>query len=194
MKPEIEVKFIDIDIEDIRHRLERLGAVCQQPMRLMRRTVFHTVDHDQGAYLRVRDEGDKVTMTYKAFAGHGIYDASEAEVVVADYEIAIEILTRTGLEAKSVQETRRETWRLAEVEVVIDEWPWLKPFIEIEGDSESSVRQVAEKLGYKWEDSVTGPVTVAYRLSYPALPADMVMDDVSEIRFDAEPPERLHGR
>ena len=35
MKTEIEVKFLNIDIEDIRAKLQAAGAVCEQPMRLI---------------------------------------------------------------------------------------------------------------------------------------------------------------
>jgi hypothetical protein len=31
---------------------------------------------------------------------------------------------------------------------MIDEWPFLEPFIEVEGGSELGVRQVSEKLGF----------------------------------------------
>ena len=66
MKPEIEVKFIDIDIEDVRTRLTAAGAVCASPMRMMRRVLVETAQMaDDDAFLRLRDEGDKVTLTYK---------------------------------------------------------------------------------------------------------------------------------
>ena len=193
MKTEIEVKFCQIDIEGMRRRLQEAGAVCEQPMRLMRRTVFHTTDHNQQAYLRVRDEGNKTTLTYKQFVGEGIHDAREAETSVGDYETTIEVLKQVGLEVKSVQETRRETWKLDHVEIVIDEWPWLEPFIEIEGESEVAVRAVSERLGFDWKNAVIGPVTMAYRQSYPDLPSNMVLDDVAEIRFDLPAPRRLYG-
>lgn len=35
MKTEIEVKFVDVDINDVRARLKKAGAVCEQPMRDM---------------------------------------------------------------------------------------------------------------------------------------------------------------
>ena len=194
MKTEIEVKFCQVDIDDMRWRLRDAGAICEQPMRLMRRTVFHTVDRNPNAYLRVRDEADRTTLTYKSFVGTGIHDAMETETIVGEYETAIEVLRQTGLEVKSVQETRRETWRLGDVEIVIDEWPWLEPFVEIEGDSEAAVRVAADALGFDWANVVIGPVTVAYRASYPDLPKGVVMDDVPDIRFDADIPERLYGR
>ena len=191
MQTEIEVKFLDIDIEDIRKKLEKVGAICEQPRRLMRRQVFYPADHNKDSYIRVRDEGDKVTMTYKIFEEMSLHGAKEVEVVVSSFEDAIDILTRSGLDRKSYQETRRETWHIGTTEVVIDEWPWLQPFIEIEGKTEADVRDVASKLQFDWADAVFGSSTEAYRVQYKDLPADFIMDDVAEIRFDLPLPDRL---
>lgn len=193
MKTEIEVKFVDIDIDDMRTRLEAAGAVLEQPMRLMRRQVFYLVDRNKDAYVRVRDEGDKATMTYKQFDEIGLHGAKEVEVVISDFEDARSILQSSGLVPKSYQETKRETWGLSGAEVVIDEWPWLRPFIEIEGGSEQIVRDAAAALGFDWSDAVFGAATEAYRQQYTNLPPDFIMDDVPEIKFDAPPPERLKG-
>jgi adenylate cyclase class 2 len=38
--------------------------------------------------------------------------------------------------------------------VVIDTWPLIPCYIEIEGSSWSEVQSVAEKLGFNWEDKV----------------------------------------
>lgn len=193
MKTEIEVKFCQVDIDDVRARLEAAGAHLEQPMRLMRRQVFYLVDRTRDAYVRVRDEGDKVTMTYKQFDDISLHGAKEVEVTISNFEDGKTILERSGLVPKSYQETRRETWRLDDAEVVIDEWPWLKPFIEIEGPSEASVRAAAHKLGFDWNDAVFGAATEAYRQQYTDLPDGFIMDDVPEIRFDAEVPARLRG-
>jgi adenylate cyclase, class 2 len=68
MKTEIEVKFLDVDFNLMREKLKQLGAVCEQPMRLMRRAIIETPELEaKGGFLRVRDEGDKVTLTYKQF-------------------------------------------------------------------------------------------------------------------------------
>ncbi|HMS92762.1 MAG TPA: class IV adenylate cyclase [Candidatus Saccharibacteria bacterium] len=191
MQTEIEVKFVDIDIDDMRKRLQEAGATLAQPMRLMRRQVFYLVDRNKDAYVRVRDEGDKATMTYKWFDEIGLHGAKEVEVVVSSFEDARSILQNSGLVPKSYQETRRETWYLNEAEVVIDEWPWLRPFIEIEAGSEQIVRDAASVLGFDWSEAVFGAATEAYRQQYKDLPADFIMDDVPEIKFDAPLPGRL---
>lgn len=189
MKTEIEVKFLNADPDVLRTKLQSIGAIMEQPMRQMRRQVFYLVDRSKDAYLRVRDEGDKVTMTYKQFDGNnGLHSAQEVEVAVSRFDDAITIVQEAGLEPKSYQETRRETWKIGTTEIVIDEWPWLKPFIEIEGDSEADVREVAAKLGYDWDaEAVFGPVTQAYRAAYD-MPEGFIADKLPEIRFDAPLP------
>ncbi|MBH1980326.1 class IV adenylate cyclase [Candidatus Saccharibacteria bacterium] len=196
MKIEIEVKFCQVDIDDVRSRLGEAGATLVQPMRVMRRQVFYLVDRTKDAYLRVRDEGDKATMTYKEFDGaNGLHSAQEIEVVVSSFEDAIAIQKQAGLVPKSYQETRRETWHMTDgTEVVIDEWPWLKPFIEIEGESEVAVRTTAAALGFDWSQAVFGAATEAYRQQYNYLPKDFIMDDVAEIKFELPLPERLQEK
>ncbi len=166
MKPEIEVKFLQINIDSIRDRLRAAGAKLSAPMRLMRRTVFDIpptlVIPD--VYLRVRDEGDKVTMTYKSFDGKN--RANEIETTVGDYDTAILLLETLGHKVKSRQESKRETWTLHDCEIVIDEWPWLSPYIEIEGPSEIALQEVAVALRLDWQKAIRGSVTTAYLAEY----------------------------
>ncbi len=63
MEKEIEVKFLDIDVSNIRKKLASVGGTCQQPMRDLRRVVIQNEATGRNSYLRVRDEGDKTTLT-----------------------------------------------------------------------------------------------------------------------------------
>lgn len=194
MKTEIEAKFLHVNPNDIRHRLEAAGATCKQPMKDMRRVIFRSDDMDsRHAYLRVRDEGYRVAMTYKQFDEMSLTGAKEIEFSVGDYEAAVELLKTIGLEARSVQETRREIWELGDAEVVIDEWPWIDQFIEIEASSEAAVKDAAEKLGFDWNDAAFGDIMTAYRAEYPHLgnePKDMVYN-LPEVRLGDPLPDML---
>jgi adenylate cyclase, class 2 len=136
MNREIEAKFLSVDIESVREKLNEAGAICRHPMRLMRRAIIDYPDsrmqHESDAYIRVRDEGDKITLTYKKFTSLELGGALELETIVTDFEKTIEIFEAVGLPTKSFQESKRETWELDGVEIVIDEWPWLDTYIEIE--------------------------------------------------------------
>jgi len=191
MKTEIEVKFVDIDLNDMRDRLKELGGVCEQPMRLMRRVAIDSdfMRTDKDSFLRVRDEGDKVTMTYKQFDDLSLHGAKEIEVTVSDFNDTVAILANAGLPSHTYQETKRETWKLGDVEIMLDEWPWLNPYIEIEADSEEAVRKTASDLGFDWDDAVFGDVMAAYRVQYPHLGLKDTVATLAEVKFDTPLPQ-----
>lgn len=188
MQTEIEVKFPQIDIDAMRERLKEAGAVCEQPMRLMRRVNMETDYQSKNhAFLRVRDEGDKVTLTYKQRADHEastIDGTKEIEVEVSDFEKTIEIFRLSDLPPVTYQETRRETWKLGAAEIVIDEWPWIKPFIEIEAPNETLVREAADKLGLDWADVMIRQIDYIYMLEYDFAPDMHALQDIDDIRFE----------
>lgn len=192
MKPEIEAKFLSVNKEAIRTKLGTLGAECKQPMQLMRRVVFDLpgVD-DTSAYLRIRDEGHRITMTYKQFDDISLTGAKEIEIIVNDYDTAIALVGAVGIPIKSDQEARRETWKLGEAEIVIDEWPWIEPFIEIEGPTEEVVRGAAKTLGLQWKDAAFGDIMTAYRSHYPHTSPDDAVYHLPAIRFEDPLPTML---
>lgn len=157
---EIEGKFLDIDPKAIAKKLESLGAV-REFERTFRRYVFDFPDRrldNQSSWLRVRDEGDKVTMTYKQRLGvkDGKSDDGmhEIEVVVSDFEHTAKLLQAIGMEVKFYEENKRTLYRLGDVEFAIDEWPLLPPYLEIETDDWDKIKQAAEKLDLKPDDMV----------------------------------------
>lgn len=198
MKTEIEVKFIDIDIEEMREKLRMAGAVCEHPMRLMKRALIEQPHHeDEHAFVRVRDEGDKVTLTFKRRndpAAATIDNVKEIEVVVSDFDTTVELLAEAGWPYKTLQESKRETWKLGEVEVVIDEWPWLKPYIEIEGETEEAVKNVADTLGMDWKDVMYGHIDAVYEHEYEFLDGVRGVIDFHEVRFNAPVPSQFKLR
>jgi len=195
MKTETEVKFLNVDFDALRQKLEEKGAICEQPMRLMRRVVIEPpMLAEKNAFVRVRDEGDKVTLTYKQFDDHDAFaGVQEHETTVGSFEAAVEILKLAGLEAKSYQESRRETWKLGDVEVVLDEWPWLSPYIEIEGEGEQDVRNAAAELGFEWESAVFGSVTAAYQVQYPEGDSRQLIN-TPHVSFDLPIPAIISGK
>ena len=193
MKTEIEVKFCDIDLDATREILARAGAVCEQPMRLMRRIIIETETLAQRhGFVRVRDEGDRTTLTYKQFDEASLTGAKEIEVTVSDFDATVALLEQVDLVHKSFQESRRETWKLGDVEVVIDEWPHLNVYIEIEGASEEGVKRAAEKLGFDWADAVFGSVTEVYQHQYPNGNARELVN-MPRIAFDEPLPAVISG-
>lgn len=194
MQTEIEVKFLGVDHDAVRAALKNAGGMCEQPMRLMRRAVFDWPDRmlekSVDGFLRVRDEGHQTTMTYKVFNERTVDGAGEVEIVIDDFEKGVTLLEAIGMINKSEQESKRETWRLGECEVVLDEWPWIRPYIEIEGPSQEALKEVAVKLGFSWNDAVFGSVTSAYRAEYN-IPENISIGENPRIAFGDPVPENL---
>jgi adenylate cyclase class 2 len=192
MKTEYEAKFTGVDIEAIRAQLKTAGATLEKPMRLMRRVTIDTPElKTKDAFVRVRDEGDRVTITYKQFAALSVDGAQEHEIIVSDFNEAVALLAAAGLPHGSFQESKRETWMLDGAEVVIDEWPWLQPYIEVEGESVEHVKEVSAKLGFNWDDAVFGDVMAAYRQEYPHLTERDTVGNIPEVRFSDPLPDLL---
>jgi adenylate cyclase class 2 len=193
MKAEVEAKFLNVDIGDIRQKLTNCGGQLAKPMRLMRRAIFDYPDRrmqtENNGWIRVRDEGDKVTLTYKESTEGSFGGAKEHEVTVDSFETTCELFKSIGLKMHSFQESNRETWNLDAGEVVIDEWPWLNPYIEIEAKTKKEVMEIAERLGLEWSRAVFGSVTSAYRHQYPAIHDDEHISTLQFIRFSDDRPD-----
>lgn len=192
MNTEIEVKFLHIDHDEIRTKLSNIGAVCEQPIRLMRRVTFDSPEMKaRNGWIRVRDEGDKVTFTYKQTDSYDIDGTKEIETTVGDFDATIAILEQANIAKGSFQESRRETWTLGEVHVELDEWPWLDPYIEIEAPTEELIHDTAMKLGLDMAQALAGDVMVAYRDQYPHLGLHDTVGNLASVKFDAPLPDNF---
>lgn len=196
MTTEIEVKFLNINHDDIRSKLRRIEAVCTKPMRLMRRAIIDYPDRrlqtgENNSFIRVRDEGDVITLTFKQFDSLSVDGAKEITVTVDSFENTIKLFEATGLEVMSLQESMRETWEFRGCTIELDVWPWLNPYIEIEGPDTSTLQHICLLLNLDWNDAVFGDVMVAYRAQYPHLKEHQTVGNLPEVRFDAEPPAFL---
>jgi len=186
MDNEIEAQFLDINKNDIRIKLKEIGAKLEKPEVLMRRVVFYTGEH---SFARVRDEGNRIVMTYKNVSDdHSILGTKEVNVEADNYNNAILFLKGCGLEIKAHQETLREIWTLGKAEICIDTWPWIPTFLEIEAPSEAEVWNIAEKLGLKKENAKFGSVDTTYQ-HYYGIETDTINLHTPEILFDMDPPK-----
>ncbi len=198
MQAEIEAKFIDVDIEDVRARLKTAGATLEQPMRDMRRVLIEEEHHlAERSFLRIRDEGDKVTLAFKRKTAKKGEDTAtsthEIETTVGDFDTAVQLFAEAGWNYITYQESRREQWRCDSAEVTIDEWPWVNPYVEIEGESEDTIRRLAEKLGFDWSAAVFSSVNAIYRRDYPNMTVRGI-SEIKEVRFGDPVPAEFGER
>ena len=186
MNNEIEAKFLDINKDELRAKLQAAGAELKRPEILMRRRVFYT---GPNSFARVRDEGGQIVMTYKNFEdASSIMGVKEVNLTVKSYEDASNFLLGCGLRMKAEQESYRELWLLDGCEITIDTWPWIPAYTEVEGHSEESVWAVAEKLGFKKEDALLGAVDDIYH-KYYGVDQEVINQSTPVINFSMDPPE-----
>ncbi len=189
MDIEFEATFIDIDISATREKLRSLGATCLKPETLMRRVVFFPPQGVEG-WLRVRDEGDVITLSLKEVTGTRMEDQKEVMLRIHDFTSGVKLLEALGAKKKAYQETKRETWLWHEVEITIDTWPGLDPFVEIEGHSEEEVKQVTAELGLDFARALFGAVDIVYEKKL-GIPPDVINMQTPEITFE-NPPKKYH--
>mgnify|MGYP003969465985 CR=1 FL=1 len=188
MQTEFEATILDIEVNEVREKLKKLNAKLIQPERLMRR--YNFAPHDEkgveGAWVRVRDESDKVTMSFKRIEGNKIEDQKEVCLTIDSFDEGCVFLKEIGLEQKAYQETKREFWLLKDVEVTIDTWPGLESFLEIEGQGEVVVKEVVEMLGYDYDKAIFGAVDVIYEMKL-GIPPSVINNGTPEITFENPP-------
>jgi len=97
MNTEFEATFIDIDVDKVRQKLKQLNATLLKPETLMKRVVFEPPQYIEGGWLRVRDEGDKITLSVKQVTGTQIDDQKEVELIIHDFDTGIQFLVVTGV-------------------------------------------------------------------------------------------------
>lgn len=165
MKTEFECRFLDINMDDMRNKLKSAGFVCVQPEVMQKRAIFNIPNiPGYSQWLRLRDEGNKITLTLKRKSA-GIKDVAslgEIEVVVENFDSVLQILNAAGLVNNPLEENKREKWVRDDVEVCLDTWPSLNPFAEIESDCEDKVVSCAKELGFDWNDAEFGNVAEVY--------------------------------
>jgi adenylate cyclase class 2 len=157
MPNEIEAKMKVEDFDRVRDALTKAGAARIGSV-LETNTFFDSAEKnlvakDTGLRLRrTRDDdtgAERFIITVKGpQQGGDLKNRPEAEVVVENGDDARAVLEALGYTPTLSFEKRRESWKLDDARIELDELPVLGRFIEIEAPSEQSVMAVRRKLGF----------------------------------------------
>ncbi|MBU4217162.1 CYTH domain-containing protein [Candidatus Parcubacteria bacterium] len=183
MNIEYEATYTNVDKDEVREKLQEAGAKLVKKEFMQKRAVFKLPEgnHINGGWLRVRDEGDRITMSLKVVDGNKIHNQKETMLTVDNFEEAKKFLAGIGCKEKAYQESMRELWELDGVDITIDEWPFLEPFVEVEGQSTEQVMKVSEKIGFNYNQAKFCSVDTLYSEKY----------NISTNRVNMETPQIL---
>jgi adenylate cyclase, class 2 len=157
MPDEVEIKFLVADVSVLEEKLRSLGFDPETPSTHELNTLYDTSDgklRKSGQLLRLRQYGDKWTLTHKARGRKGIHKTrEETETQVADGQSVHSILLALGYLPAFQYEKYRAEWSDAEGHVVVDRTP-IGNFAEIEGPADW-IDSTAERLGIEPEQYIT---------------------------------------
>jgi adenylate cyclase class 2 len=160
MPIEIEKKYrlTREQVEPLRQRLAEVGAEGRGSAEFEENVIYTGPGLDPARrVLRLRRKGGRAVFTFKERdrSGSAIKRQREEETEVSDAAALAAILEALGYSPVLIYEKRRETWRMAGTEVVIDELPF-GLFVEIEGE-ESNIIEVEKLLGLDTAEAEHSP-------------------------------------
>jgi len=180
MPIEIEKKYRlePEQVEPLRGRLKGVGAEGGGASEFEENVIYTGPGLDPAwRVLRLRRKGARAVFTFKERdpGESSVKRQREEETEVSDAGALAAILEALGYRPVLVYEKRRETWRVAGAEVVIDELPF-GLFVEIEGEEER-IMEAEQLLGLDGAEAEHAP--------YPELTLrhGTKRGDVTESRF-----------
>lgn len=185
---EIEAKFLEIDVSTIKKKLKDLGAHWEYDT-VFREAIFQGEGKRQDEWektfkrVRIRDQGDKIYMTLKEQIGakFEIDSTHEVELLIDDFDKAVQFLLDCDLMKIRDQEKRRIHYDLDGVDVDIDYWPGVPAFLEIEASSKEKVKDAAGKLGLDWSKAVFLDARQVFKKYY-----NFEVMDLKEFKFNGK--------
>lgn len=192
---EYEAKFYPVKKEEYRQKLKTIGAELVIPERKMVRFIADSRTNNvipKNDYLRVRDEGNSIRLSYKTTADQtgNLSDQKEIDVDVSDFEKTIKILELVGVKFNRRQETLREEWSYKNSQITIDTWPGLDTYSEIEASSEKEVKDIAKELDFDWDRKIITAAAEVYERVYK-IDIEEVLQKITDITFENNPFEGM---
>ena len=143
-------------------------------------------------WIRLIQTGDKTTLTVKhilenpqisdGILQYGLSSVEETELAVESIEKGKEFLQSLGFYYRNYQEKKRVSYvyKPMSLEIEIDSWPLIPPYLEIEGKSEKEIYDFVKMLGYSEDDVKIANTCAVYKMYGKNI------HDYKELRFEKE--------
>ena len=142
MPKEYEYRFNNYIKKDIISKLKELGAKYFGTFKF--RVMVFIDQNNSEKYIRVRDEGHRVTMTIK----NNLTDKFpiENEVIINNFDEGIKILLQLNCKKKYYYEKYREIWNYKNSEIIFDMNPGIPELMEVESSTKKELDILCKKL------------------------------------------------
>jgi len=153
---EIEVKILEVDVNEITQKLKKLGAkkVFDGEMDTC---IFDYPDRSiwkNNGLFRLRKKGDCTELTFKKKAKTKIVkSAEELEVNVSDFETTRKIIKLLGLKEHTRVAKHRTSYSLKDAHFELDTYPGIPTFLEIETTSAKKIKEYVNMIGFTMKDT-----------------------------------------
>lgn len=186
MGVEYEAKFLDVNVNQVRSTLRRLGAVQEHPFRRMTRSAYDLCNGGKRrAFVRVRQEADKVTMTSKIMDNK--YPIEYEVELKNTYEEGKAFLDSLGLQQKATQVTYREKWSVPSIpdvnEIVLDIIPGIPTYVEIDCKTEDALYTMVRNMGFDMQNANHGAFAKQY-MQYYDVPEGVINHSTPSLTFE----------
>ena len=152
---EIEVRFLEIDPEDLKKKLKNLGAEDLGADYFKEILFYHSdpkISDEKRRFIRIRQTKNGAKMTLKHRTEHHEISTKEIEFGIDDAEKARMLLEESGWKLERFVEKKRHSFKLGKVEVDIDLFPQAPYYVELEGESEEDLKEAAKALDLDWKN------------------------------------------
>ncbi len=150
---ETEVRFLEVNAEELKAKLLKLGASDLGENNL-KEVIFYDKagewQREKVKFIRVRKDKNGTQMAFKQNLAATADGTKEIETSVGSFENTIAFLETVGFNPFREQEKRRHSFKIDGVTVDIDTWPKIPTYVELEGETEDDLKQLAKKLGLDW--------------------------------------------
>ena len=150
MPKEFEHAFYDFDKKEIISKIKDMKGTHKGTFLFRVQILIHPHDAP-GTYIRVRDEGHRITLTYK-YQGPTDKFQEEEEVNINDFDSGVNILLGIGCKKKYYYEKIREIWDIKNTEVIFDSNPGIIDKMEIESKTLKELKQMVKYFNLKVEE------------------------------------------
>lgn len=157
---ELEVKVLNVDLEEMEKKLIELGAKLIS-REIQVNTLIDSkelyIQKDLDSYMRIRetrsllDNDSKFTLTMKRnIKREGIRENKEINIDISDKKAMLEVLDLLGFRVSHEGFKERTSYQLGNIRFDLDKWDektYPKPYMEIEVEQKDELEEAIKLLG-----------------------------------------------